>query len=242
VSEPRGAVRVLKLAAAQRELDAAIRMTFAEEDVLAITTVANAAYRVLRDIREKRGHKVLADQWRDAVLGVAHALARGELPEDDINLFKKSDLWPVISKLAEQIRARGTDRKISELRSLVEVHVPAHTEKLYWAAFNKSANFLKHADIDYDASLAADEVDPDILILAGCSLYLDLIGRLTPEMQVWSAHELCVKRGLTPPKDGPFENIAEALRTVDPTQRNGESTKLILNLKQHGQRARDPPA
>jgi hypothetical protein len=59
------AVHVLKVAAAQRQLDAAIRMTFANEDPLAVHTVAAAAGRVLRDLAKKRGHKVLAEQWRD---------------------------------------------------------------------------------------------------------------------------------------------------------------------------------
>ena len=39
MSERRGTVHLTKLAVAQRQLDAAIRMTFAEEDVLAVTSL-----------------------------------------------------------------------------------------------------------------------------------------------------------------------------------------------------------
>jgi hypothetical protein len=53
VVEPSKApITLLKLTAAQRQLDAAIRMTFAGEDPLAITTVAAAACRVLCDLQK----------------------------------------------------------------------------------------------------------------------------------------------------------------------------------------------
>jgi hypothetical protein len=110
---------------------------------------------------------------------------------------------------------------------------------MYWAAFNKVANFLKHAVIEHDASIGVDEVDPFILIMEGCEHYHDLMGRHTPEMEVWLTHELYVKRDLTPPKGGPFRHIAEALRSIEPKRRNKACTKLILSLKRHGQRTRD---
>jgi hypothetical protein len=179
VSESRETVRILKLAAAQRQLDAAIRMTFAEEHALAITAVAAAAYRVLHDIKAQRGHVVLADEWRDGMLGVARALANGTLTEEEIKSFKAaSDMWSAIVMLAEQIKVVGADRKISELRSIVDVHVPTDTEKGHWRAFCKVPNFLKHAEKDHDKYLSADEVNPDNLILAGCNLYMDLCGLL----------------------------------------------------------------
>jgi hypothetical protein len=45
-----------KLAAAERLLNAAIRMTLANEDILAVHTVAHAAYRILRDIKKHDLH------------------------------------------------------------------------------------------------------------------------------------------------------------------------------------------
>lgn len=48
-------VRVGKLDAAGRQIDAAIRMTFANEDPLAIHTVVAAGHRIIRDICEQRG-------------------------------------------------------------------------------------------------------------------------------------------------------------------------------------------
>jgi hypothetical protein len=46
-------VFVTKVAAAQRLLDAAIRMTFSDEDDLAIHSITAAAYRIIRDLTQK---------------------------------------------------------------------------------------------------------------------------------------------------------------------------------------------
>lgn len=48
-------VLITKANVAQRQLNAAIRLYFSEEDALAVHTVASAAYRVLRDLHLKRG-------------------------------------------------------------------------------------------------------------------------------------------------------------------------------------------
>ena len=62
-SKPREAtIFINKLEAARRQLDAAIRMTFANEDELAIHTVAAAAYRLVRDLLNRRGR--FCQVWR----------------------------------------------------------------------------------------------------------------------------------------------------------------------------------
>jgi hypothetical protein len=48
-------IRLNKIEAARRQTDAAIRMTFASEDPIAIHTVASAGHRIIRDICEQRG-------------------------------------------------------------------------------------------------------------------------------------------------------------------------------------------
>jgi hypothetical protein len=130
MSDPSGTVRILKLAAAQRQLDSAIRMFFGDEDALAITTVAAAAYRILRDVAEKRGQRVMVDDWRDNMLGVARAFVNNELPEETVSQFKSDpQLWPVVAILAEKIREIGSDRTIEELRPIVTVDASAQTER-----------------------------------------------------------------------------------------------------------------
>ena len=48
-------IRVTKIQAAQRQIDAGIRMFFRNEDPVAIHTVAMAGFRILRDLTKKRG-------------------------------------------------------------------------------------------------------------------------------------------------------------------------------------------
>jgi hypothetical protein len=48
-------VRINKLDAARRQLDAAVRMAFGEEDPVAIHAVVAGAHRIIRDICAKRG-------------------------------------------------------------------------------------------------------------------------------------------------------------------------------------------
>jgi hypothetical protein len=48
-------ILVLKITAAQRQLDAAIRMYFSNEDALATYTVAAASNRILRDLISAAG-------------------------------------------------------------------------------------------------------------------------------------------------------------------------------------------
>jgi hypothetical protein len=48
-------IRINKLEAAQRQIDAAIRMTFNNEDAIAIHSVAAAAHRIVKDLCEQRG-------------------------------------------------------------------------------------------------------------------------------------------------------------------------------------------
>lgn len=225
-------IRILKLAAAQRQLDAAIRISFADEDPLAINTVASAAYQLLHDIRKHRGHRVLADEWTDSVLGAGRALARGELAAQHLESFKQDErFWSLISALADQIREIGTDTKISELRSLLRVQISHQAEAKHWREFKKAANFLKHADNDPDRSLDEKEVNPDRVILAACNLYFDCMGRLTPEMAVWSVYRFYVQERIALPDDPLRKRMAEALQVAAPSDRNSVAMELILILK-----------
>src|ERR1700734_3571163 len=77
-------VYITKTAAAQRQLDAAIRMHLANEDSLAIHTVASAAFRILRDLKEKRGSGQLKEAMSAGLFAYADDLVSGrthELPE-----------------------------------------------------------------------------------------------------------------------------------------------------------------
>jgi len=63
MGEDSGTIYITKLAAAQRQLRAAIRMFFSGEDELAVHTVAFAAYKVLSDLKADRGRDEAGDYF-----------------------------------------------------------------------------------------------------------------------------------------------------------------------------------
>jgi len=74
-------IHVTKLAAAGRQLRAALRMYFAEEDDLAIHTIAAASYRLLADLKAERGMNEAANVYLTSIFYVIRDYRRGSLPE-----------------------------------------------------------------------------------------------------------------------------------------------------------------
>ena len=72
-------IYITKLLAARRQLYAAIRMFFADEDELAIHTVASAAYRVICDLKSQRGRDEVGDYYLTSVFYVVRDYRRGTL-------------------------------------------------------------------------------------------------------------------------------------------------------------------
>src|SRR5712691_2463382 len=102
-------VYLTKIAAAQRQLDAAIRMAFAGEDELAIHTVLSAAYRIVRDLREKRGRREQPNEaYATGVFYVARAYATGKENELPKPLRKWADNDRQIREFATFIREQLT--------------------------------------------------------------------------------------------------------------------------------------
>lgn len=68
---------ITKLEAARRQIDAAIRMVFDNEDELAVHTVASAGYRILRDLLQKKGKYDVEESWRGEILAIVKDIAEG---------------------------------------------------------------------------------------------------------------------------------------------------------------------
>ena len=78
--------KITKLEAAGRQLDSAIRMFFANEDILAVHTVARAAFRILYDITKEGEANVALD---------AHIKKVGEKRfNEETNFLKHADRDP----------------------------------------------------------------------------------------------------------------------------------------------------
>ncbi|MBI4936800.1 MAG: hypothetical protein HY846_01020 [Nitrosomonadales bacterium] len=159
-------VHITKLAAAERQLRAAIRLYFAEEDELAIHTIASAAYRLLADLKAERGMDEAANVYLTSIFYVVRDYRRGTLPKD---IASDPEFVEWVREVAEKLPIRP-DSKFED----VSVTLPRELVGQFWNQRNKVANFLKHADRDTGASISLDEVDNLLLLMQCYSSYMDI--------------------------------------------------------------------
>jgi hypothetical protein len=163
---PSAKVHVTKLAAAGRQLRAAIRMYFAGEDELAVHTVASASYRLLVDLKSERGMDEAANVYLTSIFYVVRDFHRGSLPK---HMTSDPDFMTWVRNLAEQLPVQANSR-IDD----VSVSLSRQAASQFWNQRNKIANFLKHADRDSEASITLEEVDNLLLIMQCYSAYIDV--------------------------------------------------------------------
>lgn len=163
---PTTRLHITKLAAAERQLRAAIRLYFAGEDELAIHTVASAAYHLLANLKTERGMDEAASTYLTSIFYVVRDYRRGSLPSD---MTSDPEFMKWIRGVADQLPIEK-DTKIGD----VSVTLPRKLASEFWNRRNKVANFLKHADRDSRASLSLDEVDNLLLLMQCYSAYMDI--------------------------------------------------------------------
>jgi hypothetical protein len=180
-SPERARIFIKKEAAAQRQLDAAIRMSLGGEDELAIHTVAAAAYQILRDLKKKRGRKELRDRLGLGIFLFAKDLASGKIeglpPEIDSQILTEI-IWQVCAAIKSgQVKSEKDAIRILAVRG----------EKSHWDKFNLPANFLKHADYFPKSTLDLNDVNNDVLLMQATTAYVELMGTgsATAEMLVY---------------------------------------------------------
>jgi len=159
-------LHIPKLAAAQRQLCAAIRMFFAGEDELAIHTVASAAYRIIADLKSKRGRDEVGDYYLTGLFYVIRDYRRGTLP-NQVTDNPEAMKW--IQEVAEQLPITAS-MKYEDIRGSVS----EETARKWWQKRNKVSNFLKHANRDAKANISLQEVDNLELLTQALASYTDL--------------------------------------------------------------------
>lgn len=178
-------IHVTKSAAAERQLRAAIRMFFLEEDELAIYTIAFAAYRLLADLKDHRGMDEAADAHLTSIFYAVRSYKRGNLPK---HMTGNAELMAQIAEMAETLPI-SADSKLADVTASID----AESNRQYWRKWKKAANFLKHADTDPSASLDVTDVDNAQLLMQCLSAYLDLFkSQLAPEGLVFWLYS-CVR-------------------------------------------------
>ncbi|MDE0190471.1 MAG: hypothetical protein OXQ90_03865 [Gammaproteobacteria bacterium] len=159
-------LHVTKLEAARRQLREAIRMFFADADVLAVHTVASAAYRLISDLKSQRGRDEVGDFYLTATFYAVRDYHRGTLPG---YLTDNPETMRWIRDLAATLPITAT----SEYED-VNVEVSPDVARGFWKQRNKVYNFLKHADNDANRHISLDEVDNLFLLMLACGSYSDL--------------------------------------------------------------------
>jgi hypothetical protein len=146
---------ITKQAAAQRQIDAAIRMLFLhEEDFCAIHTVAAAARNILKDLAAKRrvGHEHVTQECLQHVYKDLYGLD------------------PANPSIAAEIKSKS---------------YAIENDTRTWIYRNRTINFLKHGDKDAGAVLDLDELDPYWIIADALILWSNMNLPLTDEMLVF---------------------------------------------------------
>lgn len=211
-------IHVSKIAAASRQLDAAIRMFFEKEDDLAIHTIASASFRILRDVTEKRGKNFTAEVLRNGIHAMARLYAEGRLPEDKLKLIQSTPLMAIIEKIAAQGEGFNAN--------LISIPMNRKQEQRAWPS--NAANFLKHADRDSEGYLSADEVKNESVLIGACVAYLELMRMPTPEITAFLAFWAAKNDANI---DGDGQNLLSSLKSVAESDRYGLCVRFIREAK-----------
>jgi hypothetical protein len=194
-------IEITKEAAAQRQIDAAIRMVFLHgEDLLAVHTVAAAARGIVRYLAKDRGvghprqtRLALEEVLREALAAVARAKTGDALEEGHRDVLAQA-AQPILEGLKaanggvlpEKIRLELHDldptnpqiaADLDSRANLIERDGRTREQR------NKAANFLKHADKDPKSKLNLGELNALGLIADACNMWFNMQLPVTDEMQ-----------------------------------------------------------
>ena len=219
-----GAIHITKLAAAGRQLHAAIRMFFSGEDELAIHTVASAAYHVISDLKDFRGRDESADYFLRGVFYIVHDYRAGSLPSymtDDPEMMN----W--CRELAETFTWITGSSKWGDFA----FKNSPESRRAFWRWRRKVANFLKHGDRSGSSHVSMEEVDNLTLLMAALTAYVELRGAdASPEAWVLNLYQ-SVDAGMTEDLVGyPSELVAE-LEDLSCTERLNRCSTLLNELR-----------
>ena len=106
-------VYITKLSAAQRQLDAAIRILFSGEDILAVHTVVAAAHRIILDLAEKRDLAPYTESIGTTIATLYRQQFKEEIPQDKLQhwaaQFERNYLRPYLNRPANFLKHADRD-------------------------------------------------------------------------------------------------------------------------------------
>ncbi len=184
-----------KLAVAERQLGAAIRLFFMEEDELAIHTIASAAYNVYADLLKVRGKEEWKFPLEYGILRAAYDLAHGELDKSELIAEFGNDAASVILKISDSF----SENPVLVPEDVTLVGVP-ESLRSDWHDLRRPANFLKHADKDHAGLLDTDSLETEEIILRAINASLHLNADFTKEKEFFYSAMYALGKMKDPPK------------------------------------------
>ena len=226
MNEISGKGSVNKLFAAQRQLREAIWMFFAQRDELAIHTVTSAAYRILNDLKEKRGRNEAADAQFTGIFYIVRDYRRGTLP---VEIQDDPEIMKYIKESADQLPLITATTEFDDLQIAMNQDASAQ----YWSEHNEAANFLKHADRDSENLLNLDKVkNLDLLLQAGRA-YIDVTGRAFVEYEILMIYTAVKNQMIYNLQEG-HRKTAKLLNTMSPEEQLKACRSFIDELYEAG--------
>ncbi|MEX8518156.1 MAG: hypothetical protein AB3X44_06545 [Leptothrix sp. (in: b-proteobacteria)] len=220
-------LHVNKLSAAKRQLQAAIRLFFMEEDELAVHTVASASYGLLKDLKKARGLSEAADNYLTMFFYLVRDFRRGTLPD---HMTSDLTMMAEIKRIADDLSPITADSKLSD----VQVTVSPSMEKKYWNESNQTANFLKHADRDTEGTLSIEKVENKLLLMKCCSAYRDIApDDLGNEGLVFAAFTVA-SNPAHQASGTAFDSLLESMKRVPDERRMALCYKVIVEMNENG--------
>lgn len=216
-------VHITKLAAAQRQLRAAIRLFFADEDELAIHTIAAAAYRLITDLKAARGRNEAADTHLVSIFYAVRDFRRGTLSK---HIADDSEMMSWVAEMAEKLPITS-ESKIEDITA----YIGDEATRAFWRNRNEASNFLKHADKDSQGLLSLEKVDNFILLMQAAGAYVDISKNdLGPEGLILWLYST-VQQGEVETLPEKFKSIGERLLQVEGIERRGLCYALIQEFR-----------
>lgn len=163
-----------KLAAAERQLAAAIEMYYLEMDALAIHTVSSAAHNLFADMMRNRGKEPTIHGIDYGLYRLARDVNDGVIGQSEIDCWGKEVASLVDERVA--ILKANPSFNIEEMST----SAPSHFQKTFWNKKRKAYNFLKHADSDAQSLLDFGSINNEDIIFEAISWSMHLNATYSP--------------------------------------------------------------
>jgi hypothetical protein len=170
------ALAFMRSEVARRELVAAIKMHFRNDDVLAIHMVGRAALGLIRDLLKHRSKDIRNEIQACGWYELLKAYTAGTLPK----IFTQDESF---QDWIKSLPASKLETITISDWSKVKYETKGPSSNRYWRQFDKIGNLLKHTGRDPRSLIDPDKIDNDELLMYCCAGYGQL--GLPPTMETF---------------------------------------------------------